>query len=104
TQFFSDATRQLLQRAAQLALEWGFLDLDTEHLLCAAMQDDLAAPTVRHAHGDPAAISAQVEDEAERGGRTDVAPSLSPEAKAALLRAYDEMRELNSSDLGTEHA
>jgi ATP-dependent Clp protease ATP-binding subunit ClpC len=27
TQFFSDATRQLLQRAAQTALEWGSLDL-----------------------------------------------------------------------------
>jgi ATP-dependent Clp protease ATP-binding subunit ClpC len=103
TQFFSDATRELLQRAAQLALDWGSLDLDTEHLLWAAMQDDRVAQIVRHADGDPAAIAAQVEDEAERGGRTDVAPSLSPEAKAALLRAYDEMRELNSSYLGPEH-
>src|SRR5918992_417162 len=41
--------------------------------------------------------------DATRGGRTDVAPSLSPEAKAALLRAYDEMHELNSSYLGPEH-
>ena len=103
TQFFSDATRELLQRAAQLALDWGSLDLDTEHLLWAAMQDDLVAQIVRHADGDPAAIAAQVEDEAERGGRTDVAPSLSPDAKAALLRAYDEMRALNSSYLGPEH-
>src|SRR4051794_37954631 len=103
TQFFSDATRELLQRAAQLALDWGSLDLDTEHLLWAAMQDDLVAQIVRHANGDPAAIAAQVEDETERGGRTDVAPTLSPEAKAALLRAYDEMRELNSSYLGPEH-
>ena len=77
----------------------GYLDLDTEHLLWAAMQDDLVAQIVRRADGDPAAIAAQVEDEAERGGRTDVAPSLSPEAKAALLRAYDEMRELNSSSI-----
>ena len=103
TQFFSDATRELLQRAAQLALDWGSLDLDTDHLLWAAMQDDLVAQIVRHADGDPAAVAAQIEDEAERGGRTDVAPSLSPEAKAALLRAYDEMRELNSSYLGPEH-
>ena len=96
TQFFSDATRELPQRAAQLALDWGSLDLDTEHLLWAATQDDLVAQIVRHGDGDPAAIAAHVEDEAQRGGRTDVAPSLSPEAKAALLRAYDEMRELNS--------
>src|ERR671915_345370 len=103
TQFFSDATRELLQRAAQRALEWGALDLDTDHLLWAAMQDELVAQIVRQADGDPEAIAAQVADEAERGGRTDVAPSLSPEAKAALLRAYDEMRELNSSYLGPEH-
>src|SRR5207253_6626038 len=37
TQFFSDATRSLLQRAAQTALEWGSLDLDTDHLLHAAL-------------------------------------------------------------------
>jgi hypothetical protein len=29
TEFFSDATRELLQRAARLALDWGSLDLDT---------------------------------------------------------------------------
>ena len=44
TQFFSDATRELLQRAAQTALEWGSLDLDTDHLLYAALQDNV----VRH--------------------------------------------------------
>src|ERR671919_558770 len=78
TDFFSDATRELLQRAAQRALEWGSLDLDSEHLLWAAMQDELVAQIVRQADGDPEAI-------------------------AALLRAYDEMRELNSSYLGPEH-
>jgi ATP-dependent Clp protease ATP-binding subunit ClpC len=103
TEFFSDATRELLQRAAQRAMESGSLDLDTGHLLWAAMQDDLVATVVGHADGDAQAIAAQIEDEAEQGGRTDVAPSLSPEAKAALLAAYDEMRELNASYLGPEH-
>src|SRR3954447_6110523 len=59
TQFFSDATRELLQRAARLALEWGSLDLDTEQWVGAAMQDDLVAQIARHADGDPAAIAAQ---------------------------------------------
>ena len=52
---------------------------------------------------DPDAIAAQVEEEAEKGERTDVAPSLSPDAKAALLAAYDESRELGSSYVGPEH-
>ena len=38
-----------------------------------------------------------------RASRTDVAPSLSPDAKAALLAAYEESRELGASYVGPEH-
>jgi ATP-dependent Clp protease ATP-binding subunit ClpC len=103
TQFFSDATRSLLQRAARTALEWGSLDLDTDHLLYAALQDDVVRHVLQQVDADPEAIAAQVEDEAERGERTDVSPSLSPDAKAALLAAYDESRELGASYVGPEH-
>ena len=103
TQFFSDATRELLQRAAQTALEWGSLDLDTDHLLYAALQDDVVRHVLRQVDADPEAIAAQVEEEADRAERTDVAPSLSPDAKAALLAAYEESRELESSYVGPEH-
>jgi ATP-dependent Clp protease ATP-binding subunit ClpC len=103
TQFFSDATRELLQRAAQTALEWGSLDLDSDHLLYAALQDDVVRHVLRQVDADPEAIAAQLEEEAERGERTDVAPSLSPDAKAALLAAYEESRELGASYVGPEH-
>ena len=103
TQFFSDATRELLQRAAQTALEWGSLDLDSDHLLHAALQDDVVRHVLEQIDADPEAIAAQLEEEAEQGERTDVAPSLSPDAKAALLSAYDESRELGSSYVGPEH-
>ena len=52
---------------------------------------------------DPEAIAAQVEEEAEKGERTDVAPSLSPDAKAALIPAYEESRDLGASYVGPEH-
>jgi ATP-dependent Clp protease ATP-binding subunit ClpC len=103
TQFFSDATRQLLQRAAQTALEWGSLDLDSDHLLYAALQDDVVRHVLSQVDADPDAIAEQVEEEAEQGDRTDVAPSLTPDAKAALLAAYDESRELGASYVGPEH-
>src|SRR5438105_15430307 len=103
TEYFSDATRRLLQRAAQTALEWGSLDLDSDRLLYAALQDDVVQHVLRQIDADPQAIMAQVEEEAERGERTDVAPSLSPDAKAALLAAYDESRELGASYVGPEH-
>jgi ATP-dependent Clp protease ATP-binding subunit ClpC len=103
TQFFSDATRELLRRAAQTALEWGSLDLDSDHLLHAALQDDVVRHVLREVDADPEAIAAQVEEEADKAERTDVAPSLSPDAKAALLAAYDESRELDASYVGPEH-
>src|ERR687895_779866 len=103
TQFFSDATRELLQRAAQTALEWGSLDLDTDHLLHAALRDDVVRHVLDQVDADPEAIEAQLEDEADKAERTDVAPSLSPDAKAALLAAYDESRELGASYVGPEH-
>ena len=103
TQFFSDATRELLRRAAQTALEWGSLDLDTDHLLYAALEDDVVRHVLRQVDADPEGIAAQTEEEAERGESTGVSPSLAPDAKAALLAAYRESRELGSSYVGPEH-
>jgi len=103
TQYFSDATRHLLQRAAQKAVEWGSLDLDSDHLLWGALQDDVVRHVLAQLGADAEAIARQVEDEAEKAERTDVAPSLSPDAKAAVLAAYDESRQLGASYVGPEH-
>ncbi len=103
TQYFSDATRQLLQRAAQQAMEWGSVDVDSIHLLWAATQDEVVQHVLGQLGADPAAIAAQIEDEADEQERTDVAPSLSPDAKAALLAAYDESRQVGASYVGPEH-
>src|SRR6185312_8617521 len=103
TQFFSDATRELLQRAAQTAAEWGSLDLDTDHLLHAALRDDVVRHVLKQVGAEPDAIAAQLEEEAEKADRTDVAPSLAPDAKAALLAAYEESRERGASYVGPEH-
>jgi hypothetical protein len=45
-------------------------------------------------HNGILTISGGREEEADKGGRTDVAPSLAPDAKRALLAAYDESRAL----------
>src|SRR5215204_4076701 len=103
TQIFSDSTTDLLQRAAQQAVEWGSLDLTSEHLLYAALEDGTVRRVLEGADADPDQIRAQLEEEAEKGGRTDVAPSLAPDAKRTLLTAYDESRALGSSYIGPEH-
>src|SRR5918911_4251659 len=103
TQFFSDATKELLQRAAQRAVEWGGTDLTTEHLLHAALEDDMVRHVLDWVDADPDAISAQLEEETAKGERTDLSPSLAPDAKRALLAAYEESRALDSSYIGPEH-
>jgi ATP-dependent Clp protease ATP-binding subunit ClpC len=92
-----------LQRAAQQAVEWGSLDLTGEHLLYAALEDPVARRVLEGAGADPDALRAQLEEEAQKGGRTDVSPTLAPDAKRALLAAYDESRALGASYIGPEH-
>ena len=103
TQFFNDSTTELLQRAAQQAVEWGNLDLSSEHLLYAALEDNVVRRVLEGVDADPEAIRAQLEEEADKGGRTDVTPSLAPDAKRALLAAYEESQALGSSYIGPEH-
>src|SRR6476659_8776909 len=60
TQYFSDATRQLLQHAAQKALEGGSLDIDSTHLLLAATQDEVGRHVLQQVGADAAAIAARI--------------------------------------------
>src|ERR687894_3317850 len=103
TQFFSDSTSELLQRAAQRAAEWGSLDLNAEHLLWAALEDGVVRRVLQGADADPDALRAQLQEEVSKGGRTDVSPSLAPDAKRALLAAYAESQALGASYIGPEH-
>ncbi|MEA2447204.1 MAG: ATP-dependent Clp protease ATP-binding subunit ClpC, partial [Actinomycetota bacterium] len=103
TQLFSDATRELLQRAAEQAVEWGSLDIDTDHLLHAALSDDVVIHVLEQSDADPKQIAAQIEEEADKGKPTGVSPSLSPDAKRVILAAYEEARELDASYIGPEH-
>src|SRR5919202_6525894 len=103
TQFFSDSTSELLQRAAQQAAEWGSLDLNAEHLLWSSLHDEVVRRILEGVEADPDAIRAQLEEEISKGGRTEVSPSLAPDAKRALLAAYEESQALGASYIGPEH-
>src|SRR5215213_5334025 len=103
TQLFSDSTNELLQRAARQAAQWGSTDLNTEHLLHAALEDEVVRRVLEGADADPDQLRAQLEEETEKEARKDVSPSLAPDAKRALLAAYEESQALGSSYIGPEH-
>jgi ATP-dependent Clp protease ATP-binding subunit ClpC len=56
TQFFSDSTNEFLARAAHQAVEWGSLDLMSEHLLYAALEDGVVRRVLEEVGADPEAI------------------------------------------------
>jgi len=103
TRFFSDATTELLQRAAGRAVEWGSPDLTSEHLLYAALEDNVVQSVLEGADADPEQIRIQLGEETAKDARKDVSPSLAPDAKRALLAAYEESRALGASYVGSEH-
>src|SRR5215218_9273386 len=103
TQLFSDSTNELLQRAARQATQWGSMDLNTEHLLHAALEDEVVRRVLGEADADPDQVRAQLEEETEKEARKDLSPSLAPDAKRALLAAYEEAQALASSYIGPEH-
>jgi ATP-dependent Clp protease ATP-binding subunit ClpC len=72
TQLFSDSTNELLQRAARQAAQWGSADLNTEHLLHAALEDKVVRRVLEGADGD----------------RTRSAPSWRRKPKRKLARTY----------------
>src|SRR5829696_4539892 len=71
TQLFSDSTDELLQRAARQAAEWGSTDLNTEHLLHAALEDGVVRRVLEGADADPGQIRAQLEEETAKEARKD---------------------------------
>jgi ATP-dependent Clp protease ATP-binding subunit ClpC len=99
----SQDARELIQRAAQKAGDWGSPDLDTEHLLWAVCQREPLRQLLARAGAEPGGLSAEIEQRARRGEPRQEPPTLTPAAKRALLQAHQISRTLGASYLGPEH-
>ncbi|WP_343997389.1 ATP-dependent Clp protease ATP-binding subunit [Streptomyces thermocarboxydovorans] len=105
----SQPARELVRGAAQYAAEHGRRDLDTEHLLRAALATEPTRSLLREAGADPDALASQID---ERSGPAlegpDKAPpptslSLTPAVKRALLDAHELARTSGAGYIGPEH-
>jgi ATP-dependent Clp protease ATP-binding subunit ClpC len=108
TKYMSGDAREVLSVAARRAAELAdpdrvVADLDTDHLLWAALQQEPMKQTVRRAGGDPEALLAALGRPA--GVREDLPEriALTPAAKRALLDSLQVSRALGSSYVGPEH-
>ncbi|GGV83481.1 MULTISPECIES: ATP-dependent Clp protease ATP-binding subunit [Streptomyces] len=105
----SQPARELVRGAAQYAADHGSRDLDTEHLLRAALAAEPTRSLLSRAGADPDSLAAQID---ERSGPAQHPPgqgppptslSLTPAVKRALLDAHDMARASGAGYIGPEH-
>ncbi|MCQ9131727.1 ATP-dependent Clp protease ATP-binding subunit [Streptomyces hilarionis] len=105
----SQPARDLVRGAAQYAAEHGSRDLDTEHLLRAALTAEPTRTLLSRAGADPDSMATEID---ERSGPAQHPPgeappptslALTPAAKRALLDAHDLARSRGSGHIGPEH-
>ena len=64
--YFSESARELLQRAANTAMEWGGREVDTEHLLYALADNEVAQAIFKQLRVAPQDIKSQLEGSARQ--------------------------------------
>jgi ATP-dependent Clp protease ATP-binding subunit ClpC len=107
-EYLSDHARELLQRAARLAVDYGKKEMDTEHVLYALTESEVVREILREFKLAPEDIRGYIEHNAPRGtfkaekGET-VRVGMSPRVKAVLESAFNAAREFGHSYVGPEH-
>ena len=99
----SAEARQLVVDAAQRASELGSADLDTDHLLWAALRREPLRELLRRSGADPDALAGQLDRAPTGESRPVVAISLTPASKRALLEAHQIARAGGATYIGPEH-
>ncbi|MBO4258339.1 ATP-dependent Clp protease ATP-binding subunit [Streptomyces griseorubiginosus] len=105
----SQPARELVRGAAQYAAEHGSRDLDTQHLLRAALSTEPTRSLLSRAGADPDSLASEID---ERSGPAQHSPdeaptptslSLTPAVKRALLDAHELARASGTGYIGPEH-
>lgn len=106
TQYFSEHTKELIQSAADKAIQMGRSTVDTEHLLYALAQSDVVKEVLKQFNINSNDITQYIDDNAPQDGRSlesmnDI--SISPRVKNALVNSFQISRELGHGYIGPEH-
>ncbi|MFI9599654.1 ATP-dependent Clp protease ATP-binding subunit [Streptomyces sp. NPDC004069] len=105
----SQPARELVRGAAQYAAEHGSRDLDTEHLLRAALSAEPTRSLLSRSGADPDSLATQIDERAgpvqHPAGEAPPPTSLSltPAVKRAFLDAHDMARASGAGYIGPEH-
>lgn len=107
TDAFSQQTLELLQRAAEKAVELRRTELDTEHVLYVLADTDVVSALFKELKLAPQDIKAYIDEHAKKG-EADAPVSVdkltvSPRLKKVFQHAFQASRELGHSYVGPEH-
>ncbi|MEU6096270.1 ATP-dependent Clp protease ATP-binding subunit [Streptomyces sp. NPDC047079] len=105
----SEPARQLVAGAARYAVEHGARDLDTQHLLRAALAAEPTRSLLSRAGADPDSLATEIDQRSgpvQHAGEDAPPPtslSLTPAVKRALLDAHELARASGAGYIGPEH-
>ncbi|MEU5906854.1 ATP-dependent Clp protease ATP-binding subunit [Micromonospora sp. NPDC047527] len=105
TRLMTADAREMLADAARRAAQRQSNDLDTDHLLWAALQREPLRDLVSRAGADPDTLLNALGGKGDGAPRGEVPPNLSltPAAKRALLDAHQLSRAMGANYIGPEH-
>ncbi|MFV2104534.1 ATP-dependent Clp protease ATP-binding subunit [Micromonospora sp. LOL_024] len=105
TRLMTADAREMLADAARRAAQKQSNDLDTDHLLWAALQREPLRDLVRRAGADPDTLVNALGGRSDGAANGEVPPNLSltPAAKRALLDAHQLSRAMGANYIGPEH-
>src|SRR5258708_1412392 len=106
SQYFSEHTKELIQQAAQKAVELGRNEVDTEHLLFALADSGVVQEIFKQFKIKPEDVKAYLEENAPRGRQTtqtEAELTVSPRLKNVFEQAFYTSRDLGHGYIGPEH-
>ena len=104
---FSATTKDLIQKAGEVAHEFGRREVDTEHLLYALASNDVIAEILKQYKFSPKDLTGYIEANAPKGAKSDATNNqemgVSPRVKSVLTEAFRIAQDLGHSYVGPEH-
>jgi ATP-dependent Clp protease ATP-binding subunit ClpC len=105
--YLSDVARELLQRAAERATQFGRREIDTEHLLYEIAGNEAGAAMLKRLGIEPEDVRAYIDANAQKREPAQAVDegrmAVSPRLKSAIDRAFLISRELGHSYVAPEH-
>lgn len=103
-QYFSDHTKELIQKAAQTAQDWGSNEIDTHHLLYAILDSDVVGEILKQFKISTTDLKRYIEENTLKSEKQEGAQmQISPRVKNVLDLAFAASRELGHGYVGPEH-